>query len=78
MPFVKDRLRKIHADSAEVLHKRLPKRFKQDASQYAYLQLRGGLLGQILEALYDSGRMPIPERHTHATVIVQAAPTIGS
>jgi hypothetical protein len=78
MPAVEAGFRKIHAGAAEVLRKAFPKRFKQDAYQYAYLQMRGVLPENIEEALNDIEALPIPERHAHAMVIVQAAPTAGS
>jgi RNA polymerase sigma-70 factor (ECF subfamily) len=76
MPFIEAWFRTMHGDCMEILRKRLPKRFLPDISQYGYLEARGSR-AMVLEALHDSGRLPIPERHAHAMVIVQAAPAVG-
>jgi len=76
MPFIEAWFRKMHADTVDILRKRLPKRFLKDVNQYAYLQQLGAR-NHVLGALHDSGRLPIPKRHAHAMIIVQAEPKVG-
>ena len=76
MPFIEAWLRKMHSDTVHILRRRLPKRFLRDVSQYAYLQNLGAR-DHILAELHGSGMLPIPKRHAHAMIIVQAEPATG-
>lgn len=59
----------MHLQTTEILRKRLPKRFAADIRQYAFLRTLDSK-GYVIQSLVESGKLTIPERHTHAMMIV--------